>query len=118
MTNDAMLELQHKTIEARTALMKEAGAVIAEAEVKLLMQKSAIAQYEQVLAVIVGNLGVMKMSPVLANSMLEQTLEFALNALRNNASDGSYGLPGVVGMNWTEDDKRRDPEGWRMVQSS
>lgn len=25
----------------------------------------------------------------------------------------SHGLPGSLGMNWTEDDKRRDPEGWR-----
>lgn len=24
----------------------------------------------------------------------------------------SHGLPGCCGMNWTEDDKRRDPNGW------
>ena len=29
----------------------------------------------------------------------------------------SHGLPGSLGMNWTEDDKRRDPLGWARADA-
>lgn len=80
--SDALLELQGHTIAMQTASMKAAGAAIADAQVEILAQRSAIAHYESVLATIAGNLQVAKASPMLAPSMIEQTIELALSTLR------------------------------------
>lgn len=83
MTDETLLQAQQHTIELQDALIVRARDLLADCEVKILSQKSAIAEYERVLTAVVGNLSIARsVSAPMADSMIEQTRDMAIRVLR------------------------------------
>lgn len=81
MTSDALHELQHRTIEAQTASMKEAGEAIVNAKIRILSQRSTIEHYERALIRAVSNLEAAKAAPQRAAQLLDDTIRLIQSAL-------------------------------------